>query len=102
LKDAQEDDALAVNPKKLFTGVLDYSGNKRVIRIDDWICHHFRGWNKPKSTPHFWADSIVQQEYVEQYWDKKSKDWYHCPEEIRTKMEDWLKELEHIKETFLL
>ncbi len=98
LKDAQEDDALAVNPKKLFTGVLDYSGDKRVINIENWMCHHFRGWNKPKSTPAHWADKLVEQEYVEMFWDRDNKDWYKVPLEIRSKMENWLKELEQLKE----
>lgn len=100
LMDAQEDDALAVSPIHRFSGILDYPGNKRVIDIDGWLCHHFRGWNKPKSTPPTWADKIVQREYVQEYWDKENKDWYKAPKEIKDKMQKWLKELEQIKEEF--
>lgn len=99
LKDAQEDDALAINPKIFFKGILDYpSENKKVIDIPNWTCHHFRGWNKPKSFYPNWASSVVSNEYKNQFWDKKNRDWYHCPKEIRVKLEVWLKELEQIKE----
>jgi len=100
LKDAQEDDALAVSPKKRFTGILDYTGESRVIKIENWMCHHFRGWNKPKSTPSNWAKDIVQEEYVKEFWDKNNKCWYKAPKEIKKKMKKWLKELEQIKEDF--
>ena len=92
LKDAQEFDPLAVDPKKFFTGVLDYPAvNNHIIKIDGWMCHHFRGWNKPKSTPPDWATTKVSPEYIEQFGDKGG--WFKCDPEVRKKMEDWMKEL---------
>lgn len=94
LKDAYELDALAVNPKHLFTGVLDYPDhNTKVIDLSDWMCHHFRGWNKPKSTPPNWATDIVSQEYV-----LDNGGWVSCPPDIRKTMEEWMQELKEIKD----
>ena len=95
LKDAQEYDPLAVNPNLLFTGVLDYPGESKIIDIPGFICHHFRGWQKPKSTPSDWADKMVSKEYVDEFGDNGG--WYKCPEEIKNKMESWMKELEEMK-----
>lgn len=95
LKDAQEFDALAVDPKKFFTGVLDYPAtNNHIIKIDGWMCHHFRGWNKPKSTPPGW-DSRIEPAYLDQYGDKGK--WFKCDPEVRKVMEDWLQELKALK-----
>lgn len=96
LKDAQEFDPLAVDPRKRFTGVLDYPiQNPHLIKLPGWVCHHFRGWQKPKSTPPDWADKHVSKEYVQQFGNKGG--WYECPDEIRITMEDWMSELEEIK-----
>lgn len=96
LKDAQEDDALAVNPRIMFTGVLDYpSNNKKVIDIPGWMCHHFRGWQKPKSTPPGW-DKVVSTDYIQEFGDKGG--WFKCPDEIRIPIEEWMMELEDLKQ----
>ena len=95
LKDAQEFDALAVNPNTLFTGVLDYAAKNPIIfKQDGWMCHHFRGWNKPKSTPNDW-DTRIEPAYLEQYGNKG--EWFKCDPEVRANMEVWLKELEEMK-----
>lgn len=97
LKDAQEFDPLAVDPGKQFTNVLDYPAAKpTVIKIPGWTCHHFRGWQKPKSTPPDWAEKRVSKDYVEKYGNKGK--WFECPEEIRMKMQEWMDELREIKE----
>ena len=96
LKDAKEFDALAVDPKKLFTGILDYpSVNHTLINLPDWMCHHFRGWNKPKSTPSDWHTRI-EKAYVDEFGDKGG--WFQCDPEVRRTMEAWLKELAVIKD----
>jgi hypothetical protein len=96
LKDAQEFDSLAVDPKKQFTGVLDYpSVNPTIIKLPDWMCHHFRGWQKPKSTPPDWANKLPK-EYIEKYGDKG--EWFQCPEEIKETMMNWMEELQELKE----
>lgn len=86
LKDAQEFDALGVDPKKMFTGVLDYPAeNQIVFGFDNWLCHHFRGWQKPKSTPPDWHKDKSMQ--VMLYGDMGS--WYRCPLEIRQVILAW-------------
>lgn len=94
LKDAQEFDALAVDPKQFFTGILDYPVVGEIIKLPDWMCHHFRGWNKPKSTPQGWHNS-VEQAYIDEFGNNGS--WFHCDPEVRKAMEDWQKELAEIK-----
>lgn len=94
LKDAQEFDALAVNPKQSFTGVLDYPSAGRIIKIDGWMCHHFRGWNKPKSTPADW-DARIEPAYLEQYGNEGQ--WFKCDPEVRATMEEWLSVLAGLK-----
>lgn len=92
LKDAQEEDALAVNPKTFFTGILDYPlDNNTFIDIPDWMCHHFRGRNKPKSTPPTWIN-IVSKEYVNEFGG-----WVKCDPEIQKVMEEWQQELKMLK-----
>lgn len=96
LKDAQEFDALGVDPKKFFTGILDYPSAGHIIKIPDWMCHHFRGWNKPKSTPPDWHTKI-EPAYLEQFGNKGG--WFECPDEIKDKMEAWLRELSLLKKS---
>lgn len=97
LVDAQEVDPLGVSPQKQFTGVLDYPIQKTVVfngSGDDYKFHHFRGWNKPKSTPATWIDSEYAKNAFLQY--SNNGEWYKCPEEIKQIMEDWITELENI------
>lgn len=98
LKDAKEFDALAVNPKYFFTGVLDYPDhNTTVVDMPAWVCHHFRGWNKPKSTPNpEWLESDYAKQALLEYGDEGS--WFECPFEIRTQMEEWIDELCDLKD----
>ena len=98
LKDAQEMDPLAVDPRNQFTGVLDYTGNKEtVIKIPGWTCHHFRGWQKPKSTPPDWYRTKLPDGWVQQYGN--NGEWFKCDPEIKNTMEKWMRELEEMKET---
>lgn len=100
LKNAQELDPLAFSPKitlndvegAIICDVVKHS----LIKLDGFFCHHFRGWNKPKSTPNpEWKKSKFAQESFQLYSDDGS--WYECPQAIRDKIEPWLKELEMIK-----
>lgn len=96
LKDAQEFDPLAVNPKRLFQNVLDYPReNETLVNIEDFMMHHFRGWNKPKSTPTDWHLYPEVFELVDKYGDNGK--WFVCPDEIKNMIEPWLKELEILK-----
>lgn len=96
LKDAKEFDPLGVNPQFPFFNVLDYKqDNSITIDWSDWICHHFRGWNKPKSTDQFWEHSPYAQEAFAKY--SENGKWLECPEEIKNKMENWLDELNQWK-----
>lgn len=97
LMDAKEFDPLAVNPEKLFKDEIPLyypATNPMLIKLDNWICHHFRGWNKPKSTPAGWADTL-SKEYLAEYGNEGG--WFECDPEIRKKMEEWLIELVDIK-----
>lgn len=95
LKDAHEFDPLAVSPKKMFTGILDYPSSRTCVYTqgfdENFAFHHFRGWNKPKSTGPDWPQSAYAKEAFEKY--SNNGEWYHCPEEIRTTMETWMEEL---------
>jgi len=98
LKDAQEVDPLGVNPHFKFTGVLDYKvpiPKQKVIDIPDWMCHHFRGWQKPKSTPSGW-DKMVSKEYIMEFGNRDK--WFSCPDEIKEPIQKWLDELEILKD----
>lgn len=82
LKDAKEHDPLGVSPKKPYTGVLDYEAEREIeIKWDDWTCHHFRGWNKPKSVGKDWVKSEYAKEAFEKYSDNGR--WYSAPQEIQ-------------------
>lgn len=79
LKDALEKDPIAVSPKGRFNGIIDYVTDRPyLIDWDDWVIHHFRGWNKPKSVVKGWQD---QENFKEAY--KNYGPWLSCPEEIR-------------------
>jgi hypothetical protein len=95
LKDAQEYDPLAIDPKKLFEPVLRYPAVKPVIyKANQWMCHHFRGWNKPKSTPVGW-EKTQPADYIELYGDHTKKNgWYHTPQWLRDIINTWLEELD--------
>jgi hypothetical protein len=109
LKDAQEMDPLAINPKyPLETPIITENGestfymfqyphgNETVINFDDFMCHHFRGWNKPKSTPNpEWKNSDYARTNLVLYGD--DGDWFSVPERIKNKIESWLSELAEMK-----
>jgi hypothetical protein len=97
LKDAQEIDPLGVSPRHMFTGILDYPLENTVVykeRNRKFAFHHFRGWNKPKSTPIGW-DKQIGEEYFDMYSDKGK--WFSCPEPIKTDIQNWLDELYQLK-----
>lgn len=101
LKDAKEHDILAVNPKKMFEYYEDQLSviplgwphdNDTFFKWEDFMCHHFRGWNKPKSTPNpQWLEKPGTQEAFKEY--NNNGEWFKCPEEIRKPVEEWYKEL---------
>lgn len=93
--DALEEDPIAFNPKSplIWSGRLDYPSDHQVTIEPDlyggwgrWRMHHFRGWNKPKSTPEGWEKD--KEDWVKQYGG-----WVSCPKEIRDKMSAWQTEL---------
>jgi hypothetical protein len=97
LKDAQEFDMLAFNPKYSLSsphGTLEYShGNDVIINFPGFFCHHFRGWNKPKSTPNpQWKNSEYARTALALYGN--DGEWFSCPESVREKIQEWLLEAE--------
>lgn len=105
LKDAQEHDMLAFNPHyplvSLPDGTLGYPhGNDTFFKFPGFFCHHFRGWNKPKSTPNpEWKNSDFARTALALFGD--GGDWYSCPESIKQKIEPWLEELKEMKKNEL-
>lgn len=80
LRDAREGDIIAFDPRKRLTGILDYdSSNSYMISWEDFMVHHFRGWNKPKSTPKEWINSPNAQIALKE----GGGTWLSCPPEIR-------------------
>lgn len=109
LKDAWEHDILAVNPKKLFQ-VEEHETYREVLgwpfendtyfNWEGFMCHHFRGWNKPKSTPNpEWLEYETTLKAFEDYgnWKDGIARWFKCPQEIREPIEQWMKVLEERK-----
>lgn len=91
LKDAREYDPLLVSPKNLFQEILDYPDDNMCILDLGIMCHHFRCWNKPKSTGPDWVERPFLKDALKAYGDN-GKFW-KCPEEIKVKIESWLEEL---------
>ena len=87
--DAEEFDPIAFNPKyplEWRSGLIAGGDMHNIISIDKWMCHHCRGWNKPKSIGKDWVKDHEE-------WVKKYNGWHKMPEEIRTKLELWQKQL---------
>ena len=96
LKDAMEYDPLGFSPLKEFAGVLDYpDDNGVVIEWDDFIFHHFRGWNKPKSIPWNWFTFPNAIQALSDFGDEGN--WLSCPDEVKNKMINWQIKLEKLK-----
>lgn len=97
LKDAKELDPRAINPKNNLEWVLEYPyGLHYLMEWENWICHHFRGWNKPKTITKDWPNSNYAKQAFDQYANKG--DWFHCPQEIRDMfdkdtMNSWLNKI---------
>lgn len=99
LKDAWEHDVLAVNPNYPFKVIEDEGsiqvlgwpyGNDTFFKWDGFICHHFRGWNKPKSTPNpGWLTKPNIPQLLKEAGN--NGEWFKCPEEIKSPIQDWLK-----------
>ena len=99
VKDAKEMDPLAFSPKYELTnphGTFEWAwGNETIIKFPGFFCHHFRGWNKPKSTPVGWHNGDYARTMLELYGN--DGEWHNVPKSIQEKEEKWLKELEEIK-----
>jgi len=105
LKDAKEHDVLAVNPKKPFQYIEDeFSvqplawdyGNETFFKFPGFMCHHFRGWNKPRSTPNpGWLEKESTIEALAEYGEVKNgyTTWFKCPEEVKEPLAKWYQEL---------
>ncbi len=95
LMDAKEYDILGFNPKESLTGILDYPLPNQCLLQDPekFFFHHFRGWNKPKSTPKNW---LKKHGGIEKLLKEHGNhgDWFKCPASIKKTMQDWLTELE--------
>jgi len=113
LKDARELDVLAWNPQRALTkrewqdannpGVTLHSDltcpwdTHHFIQFPGFLCHHFRGWNKPRSTPNpGWALRPETFELLEKYGN--GGQFYKTPLEIKNKVSDSLKLVKEIKE----
>ena len=101
-KDGKEFDPLVVSPAHLFFDIVAYPEvdivvfpmgytEEKTTVIDlgaDWICHHFRGWNKPKSAfPNGDWTNWPSAEYFKKY--SNQGEWYVCPDEIKNNIEKW-------------
>lgn len=64
-KDALEKDVIVLSDKE-----------KKEIDLQNFVIHHFRGWNKPKSIKKDWKDTM--KDYFNKY-----SEWYSVPQEIR-------------------
>lgn len=79
LRDAKETDLLALDPRQQLMPVLSYPSKKDcTIPLEDWICHHFRGWNKTSVTASFPKE---HQELADM-----CGGWVSCPLEIQEKL----------------
>jgi len=86
LQDALEMDVIAYKPDKLFIAPLQYPAkNRYIISWNGFICHHFRGWNKPRSITREWPITTYAKESFQLY--SNNGDWFHCPEEIKAKFD---------------
>jgi len=86
LQDAMECDLIGYDPKKKLTGILDYPSEKPyVINWNNFMIHHFRGWNKPKSVTPNWPNEDYGRMAFFNY--SNDGDWFHCPQEIRDKFD---------------
>lgn len=82
LMDAKEMDPRAINPKHDLEWVLDYPhGKQHLMEWEGWMCHHFRGWDKPKSVTKDWPNTEYAKSAFKSYSNKG--DWFHCPDEIK-------------------
>ena len=78
IKDALEDDVMIVKTNNLFKPVLDPAvGDGYLMEWEDWVCHHFRGWNKPES-----LGDIDKPNKDFKKLDERNE-WIKCPQEIR-------------------
>lgn len=82
LMDAREMDPRAINPQYKYEWVLNYPhGKQYVMEWEGFMCHHFRGWNKPKSITSDWENTDYAKEAFSKY--SNNGDWFRCPKEIK-------------------
>lgn len=87
-------------PKEWGRNWIDLHSPERsyTIEWDGWMCHHFRGWNKPLSVTADWDKSEDAQKRLEEYGNNLTsfgfREWYSCPVEIQNRMENWKHVLE--------
>jgi len=82
-----EYDAIAIDPRKRFSGILDFGGKTYTIEWDNFIMHHFRGWKGFQSDKD-WIEGkipspsgVYSYQIVEKYGNNGK--WYICPREIK-------------------
>jgi hypothetical protein len=78
LKDAKEYESLCLSTKNKYVNYLIPEKQDKIITIpQDILVHHFRGWNKPKSTDKRFFESEYAKKQLE------TQEWLKCPVEIR-------------------
>lgn len=96
-KDQSEIDPLAVDPREMYKGFLDYSGESYMIRWEDFALHHLR---QVKGNPIVkeWLDgglpypfSVYASEIKRQY---TPGEWYELPKELINLITLWKNKLE--------
>ena len=78
IRDGLEDDVMIIKTDNLFKPFLNpVAGDGYLMGWENWTCHHFRGWNKPKSL----GNINKPNKYFKEL-DKRDE-WVKCPKEIR-------------------
>lgn len=97
LRDAKEHESLAISTKNKYLSYLKPEKTDRQADVHDITVHHFRGWNKPKST----TKTFFESEYALKQLETQT--WLSCPQEIREMLAESGKPwLEFIKWKFWL
>jgi hypothetical protein len=61
LMDAQERDIMIISTKHRFDQMSYFPDNSYMMEWPGWMCHHFRGWNKPTTTTDFFDTEYYKQ-----------------------------------------
>jgi len=77
-RDATEREPMVLKTNQHFKCLVETEGgNGYTMEWPEWTCHHFRGWNKPKT----YGDINSPPGYFQKM--AKTTDFIKCPQEIR-------------------